>query len=412
MKKVRVVMLGWEFPPEINGGLGVACHGLASALAKLVRLRVLVPARESGSEDSNRTFKLQSTRSSQNPEHDSGRAGEAAAYEQIPAALDPYCIAEVQGGAGSGCQLENAPSSYGGELAQQVRSYSELATRLALQEDFDLVHAHDWMTFATAMELKRLTGKPLVLHLHATHYDRAGPEARGWIFELEKEAMAAADLIIPVSHYTSRILESHYAVPAEKLRPVHNGAEPVPECGNGHRSSEPLVLFLGRFTPQKGPEYFLEIASKVLGRDPNVRFAMAGKGAQLDELRKSQAFQVLGDRIALPGFLNREQLHELLRRTEVYCMPSVSEPFGLSALEAAQFGIPAVISKQAGVGELLRGALVADYWDTDLMADHIVNLLRDEALRAQVVASAREDIKAATWEAAADKVVAIYREVL
>jgi hypothetical protein len=301
---------------------------------------------------------------------------------------------------------------YGPDLGSKVIEFSKVAAKLAMLEPFDIIHAHDWMTFLAGVEVKKATGKPLVVHVHALQYDRAGADARGWIYDLEKYGMEEADRIIPVSRYTGEIIATHYGINPNKIRPVHNGADPVEAFETKKKFPEKLVLFLGRLTSQKGPEFFLETASRVIAVNPHVRFVVAGTGEKLRPLIESGAFRGLGAHFHFTGFLDKEKVNDLLSMTDVYCMPSVSEPFGLSALEAAQFGIPAVISKQSGVAEVLQGALKADYWDVELMARHINDLLTDDELRAKVIEQAKLDIAASTWDAAAAKVLKIYMELL
>lgn len=262
------------------------------------------------------------------------------------------------------------------------------------------------------MEVKKATGKPLVVHLHASQFDRAGADARGWIYDIEKFGMEQADAVIPVSKYTGTIASGHYAIDPHKIFPIHNGADPVKVFKGKKKFPEKLVLFLGRLTAQKGPGFFLQIAAKVLEQTDDVRFVMAGTGEKLRQLIESGAFKGVGDKFHFTGFLNKDKVNELLSITDIYCMPSVSEPFGLSALEAAQFNIPAVISKQSGVAEVMKGALKADFWDVNKMAEHIVHLCTDEELYRKVVEQSTEDIKASTWDAAADKVIRVYEHVL
>lgn len=425
----RVLMLGWEFPPLINGGLGVACLGLARALSKQVDLQVIVP--RSDPDTSFDRFRL--TGLNNITVEDVTRVEERYRYEsfatiqRVPIQLDPYDTAtttieelrleeheEVVFSQTTGEQLERFKIGdlYGADLGTRVIEFSKVVAKLAMQTEFDLVHAHDWMTFLAGVEVKRATGKPLVLHVHASQYDRAGADARGWIYDIEKYGMEQADRVIPVSTYTGEILAEHYGIDPAKIRPVNNGADPVEAFVSRKKFPEKLVLFLGRLTAQKGPEFFMRIASKVLERVPEVRFVMAGTGEKLRPLIESGAFAGLGGHFHFTGFLDKQKVNELLSMTDVYCMPSVSEPFGLSALEAAQFGIPAVISKQSGVTEVLKGSLQADFWDVDLMARHICDLLEDEELRARVIEQAHHDMAAATWDAAAEKVVEVYQEVL
>lgn len=426
---MRVLKLGWEFPPLINGGLGIACLGLSQALSKHVDLRVIVPRSAPDAHfpgfgltglNNLRVEDLQTVEGKY-------RYESFSQIERIPIHLDPYDSDETTPGIvcrepGGEIRFSQTTSNqlaqfkmgelYGPDLSSKVIEFSKVAAKMALQMDFDIVHAHDWMTFLAGVEVKKATGKPLVLHVHASQYDRAGADARGWIYDLEKYGMSQADRVIPVSNYTGQVCSGHYGVDPEKIRPVHNGAEPVDVFSTKKKFPEKLVLFLGRLTAQKGPEFFLEIASKVLEQNKNVRFVMAGTGERLKPLIESGAFRGLGGYFHFTGFLNKEKVNELLSMTDIYCMPSVSEPFGLSALEAAQFGIPAVISKQSGVAEVLEGALKADFWDVDLMAKHIIDLITDDELRERVVKQAEKDMAASTWDAAAEKVVAIYRELL
>ncbi len=428
MNRLRVLKLGWEFPPLINGGLGIACLGLARALAKHVDLTVVVP--QSSPEADYLDFDLRGLNllSLESLKEVEGRYryDSFAQVRNVPVFLDPY---EDGKSAGNVPQLTLGEEQifsettaqqlasfkigdlYGPDLGSKVIEFSKVAAKLALLEEFDIIHAHDWMTFLAGVEVKKATGKPLVLHVHALQYDRSGAEDHGWIYDLEKFGMEQADCIIPVSHYTGKIIASHYDIDPAKIRPVHNGADPVDAFETKKKFPEKLVLFLGRLTSQKGPEFFLETASRVIAKNPNVRFVVAGTGEKLRPLIESGAFRGLGAHFHFTGFIDKEKVNDLLSMTDVYCMPSVSEPFGLSALEAAQFGIPAVISKQSGVAEVLKGALKADYWDVELMAEHINNLLTDPELRERVIEQAKLDIAASTWDAAAAKVVHLYEEL-
>lgn len=430
MNRLRVLKLGWEFPPLINGGLGVACLGLSRALAKYVDLTVIVP--KADPEASFKGFELRGLNHLSIDQikrvEEKYRYSSFAQVREIPMFLDPYASEEEQERAvmertdegevtfskTTRLQLDSFKIGelYGPDLANKVVEFSKIAAKLAMLEDFDVIHAHDWMTFLAGVEVKKATGKPLIVHLHASQYDRAGADARGWIYDIEKYGMEQADRVVPVSRYTGEIVVNHYGIDPAKVRPVHNGADSVRVYTTKKKFPEKLVLFLGRLTAQKGPEFFLEIAAKVLEQNRNVRFVVAGSGEKFRRLIETGAFRGLGGHFHFTGFLSKEKVNELLSMTDVYCMPSVSEPFGLSALEAAQFGIPAVISKQSGVAEVLKGALVADFWDVDLMAKHINDLLTDDELKERVIEQAEKDITASTWDAAAAKVVDIYREVV
>jgi glycogen(starch) synthase len=429
MKRLRVLKLGWEFPPLINGGLGVACLGLSKALSKHVDLTVVVPKSAPDADFDGFDLRGLNNMTIEQLQTVEGkyRYESFAQVRNVPIFLDPYDTSgtsldilertdagEVQFSQTTRLQLDSFKIGelYGPDLGNKVVEYSKIAAKLAMLEDFDVIHAHDWMTFLAGVEVKKATGKPLVVHLHASQYDRAGADARGWIYDIEKYGMEEADRVIPVSQYTGDIVTGHYGIEPRKVRPVHNGADPVDVFVTKKKFPEKLVLFLGRLTAQKGPEFFLEIASKVLEKNRDVRFVVAGTGEKLRPLIETGAFRGLGGHFHFTGFLNKEKVNDLLSMTDVYCMPSVSEPFGLSALEAAQFGIPAVISKQSGVAEVLKGALVADFWDVELMAKHINDLLTDDDMRQKVIEQAKLDIEASTWDAAALKVLEIYRELV
>jgi hypothetical protein len=430
MKPLRVLKLGWEFPPLINGGLGIACLGLSRALSKRVNLTVVVPKSAPGTHfdgfDLRGLNELSVDQLQQVEAH--YRYESFAQVRKVPITLNPYADGElleesqtlgntmtdhVAFSRTTSRQLEafKVGELYGPDLGTKIVEFSKVAAKMAMLEPFDVVHAHDWMTFLAGVEVKKASGKPLVVHVHALQYDRAGANARGWIYDIEKYGMEMADRIIPVSHYTGEIISTHYGIDPNKIRPVHNGADPVTAFKTRKKFPEKLVLFLGRLTSQKGPEFFLETASRVIARNPCVRFVVAGTGEKLRPLIESGAFRGLGAHFHFTGFLDKAKVNSLLSMTDVYCMPSVSEPFGLSALEAAQFGIPAVISKQSGVAEVLKGALKADFWDVELMAKHINDLLTDEELCTRVSEQAKLDIEASTWDAAAAKVIKVYQEL-
>ncbi|MDA7887929.1 glycosyltransferase family 4 protein [Akkermansiaceae bacterium] len=355
MKKKNVLMLGWEFPPLINGGLGVACQGLSEALRKHVDLTLILP-------------------------------------EQ--ATLHAY--------------HESQSDLYTGNLKARVGDYTRSAAEKAGHHQFEIIHAHDWMTFLAGLEIRNLTHKPLVLHIHSLSYDRVGPDCRDWIFEIEQHAMAQADSVIAVSEYTKSICRDHYKIDPNKIHAIHNGVVSIDPVKPPRDSPEKLVLFLGRMTRQKAPLNFLQIAAKVLEKVSDVRFVMAGTGDQLDKATRESLRLKIHDRVEFPGFIDRARINALFAMTDVYCMPSVSEPFGLSALEAAQFGIPTVISKQSGVAEVLPNSHTADHWDLDLMARHIVELLRDNVAHSMAAGFSQNDHQGHTWERTAALVEELY----
>jgi glycogen synthase len=426
MKKPKVLMLGWEFPPIINGGLGVACLGLCKALRKYADLSLILPKSDPDYVvDNVELLGLNNIDIERLRQIDSSLYyKEFARVDYVESNISPYETSGVP----YADILKNQPqleyevktpvnvfqngNVYDGDVIHKVIEYARYSARLASDKEFDIIHCHDWMTFLAGAEIKKLTGKPLLLHVHSLEYDRGGPESRGWVYDLEKWAMNYADLIIPVSAYTGSIAQTHYDVDPKKIFPVHNGADPVHVFHNTKDFPEKLVLFLGRITGQKGPQYFLDVAAKVISSFPNVRFVMAGTGDRLRGLIETGAYKQIGNKLHFTGFLTKEKVNKLLSIADVYCMPSVSEPFGLSALEAAQFGIPCVISKQSGVSEVLLGALKADFWDVEKMAGHIISLLNNDALREAVIRDAFKDLQVCTWERAAERIINVYKKAL
>ncbi|HEY6160447.1 MAG TPA: glycosyltransferase family 4 protein, partial [Bacteroidia bacterium] len=301
---------------------------------------------------------------------------------------------------------------YGGDVIRKVLHFADITAALAMNSDFDIIHAHDWMTMLAGLKIKEWSGKPLVMHIHSLEVDRGGVDSRGWVYELEKYGMENADLLIPVSHFTAENIQQYYGISKNKMRVVHNGSNEVSPFRSPRAFKEKTVLFVGRLTRQKGPEKFLDIASRVLDKDPNVRFVMAGTGDHFRKLLEDSSYKHIGNRFHLTGFLNPSQLQYLFSISDVYCMPSVSEPFGLSAVEAAQFGIPCVISKQSGVAEVLSGALKFDFWDIDKAAGYILNLLHDPVMSKKVAEDAARNLDRISWEISAGKVMNAYASLM
>ena len=352
--RVKVLMLGWEYPPMINGGLGVACEGLVGAMRTAAEVRLLLPGEVEGGESG-------------------GGIQRIGAY-------------------GSGDGL------YGDGLRERVLGFAEAVVEDVEGSEFDLIHAHDWMTLVAGMAVKARTGKPLVAHVHSLEFDRSGPGERGWVFEIEKEGMNQADVVVAVSAYTAEICEQMYGIDRGKVAVVHNGV-----TGGGERSPgrEALVVFVGRLARQKGPEMFGRIATVVRERFPGVRFVVAGDG----ELRESLA----GAPVEMAGFLGRREIRELLSRAKVFCMPSLSEPFGIAALEAALSGVAVVVSKQSGVREVLGSARLVDAGDEAGWIEQVCKLLGDEEERRRVAEAVRAEAERCSWEAAAAKMLGVYR---
>lgn len=434
MKKPKVLMLGWEFPPIINGGLGVACLGLCKALSKYADVTMILPKTDPNFiVDNVQLIGLNNLDAAQVQKINATATEEykkfASSVHTIETSIDPYNTSSLNfdilsthkdqktielGNSGNSGEFNvfQIGDLYGDDVMAKVNEYARFARNIAVDLEFDIIHCHDWMTFLAGIEIKAFSNKPLVMHVHSLEFDRGGPESFGWVYQVERWGMNYADFVIPVSHYTGSIAKSHYGVDPKKIFPVHNGADPVHVFHEKKDFPEKLILFLGRVTGQKGPQFFLDIAAKVIDHVPNVRFVMAGTGDRLRGLIETGAYKNIGTKFHFTGFLNKEKVHKLFSIADVYCMPSVSEPFGLSALEAAQFGVPCVISNQSGVSEVLFGALKADFWDVDKMAGHIISLLQNESLREVVIRDAYHDLEVCTWEKAAEKVSYVYKKAV
>lgn len=424
MSSKKVLMLGWEFPPFLNGGLGVACHGIAKALQSHVQLSIILPKVEENypnefdliglntleREELKEEVKIESY--SFLEEVDTIQTN-ISAYEVIDEPILEEKTITVKKTfikkINKTYDVLGDGNLYGNDLIQKVTRFAENVVEIASEKEFDVIYAHDWMTFLAGIELQKKTKKPLVLHVHSLEYDRTG-KTNGWVFELEKYALSQANHVITVSDYTKNIAIEHYDVEAQKVAMIHNGVEVLnPIEVNKRPFPEKLVVFLGRVTSQKGPLYFLDIADKVLKKYPKVRFVMAGAGDEMKKVIEAGAYRELGDRFHLTGFLTREKVNYLLSLANVYCMPSVSEPFGLSAVEAAQMKVPVVISNQSGVSEILTSALKADYNDTNTMVKHINSLLTNQLLATQQIEKGYEEVKELSWDRVGERINTIFQ---
>ena len=426
-KGPKILMLGWEFPPVINGGLGVACHDLCIALSKHARVTMVIPKTYPDFTINDLELIGLNTIDAKTLRNISYK-NEYKKLEEVhyvPSTLNPYYnqsisesnLPEIKSKYLTPVQIGDETAEvftiedlYGGDVIEKVTVFGKLAAKLAMKHEFDIIHAHDWMTMAAGMEIKHKTGKPLVMHIHSLEVDRGGESSKGWVYQMEKKGMEYADVLMPVSNFTANVIHQHYGISKSKIFPVHNGIRPVKTFKGKKPFSEKVVLFVGRLTRQKGPEYFLEIASRVLEVRQDVRFIMAGTGDAFHRLLEKSSYKHIGNRFHLTGFLNIDKVHEMLSIADVYCMPSVSEPFGLSAIEAAQFGIPVVISKQSGAAEVMKGSLTFDFWDINRAAEYIIRLLDDDVLRKKVVDDANEDLKHISWELSAEKVIEGYKQ--
>lgn len=428
-------MLGWEFPPFINGGLGVATAGLTRSLAEQARIRLILPKSDPAHvPDPVELIGLDRIRLPERwvqrtrVEYETLTEVDLAyvpvvlhGYERSFEAARPVATSRTFQIAREKTELERIQPPgrfvlselYGHDLHDRVLQYGDWVQQLQQEQPCpDIIHAHDWMTFPAALELKARTGAPLVCHVHSLEYDRGGPASRGWVFELERHTLCQADQVLPVSAYTADILQRHYGVDADRITVVPNGIDPVSMSRQEAPFPEKLIVFLGRLTGQKGPRYFFEAARKLLHQRDDLRFVIAGKGHLIEELIEEAAIAGLGSRVHFTGFLEPDRVRALLSMADVYVMPSVSEPFGLSALEAAQMGVPVIISQQAGVREVLPAAIQVDYWHQAQLAGEIERLVDHPEQASQQVAAQFQNLKALSWEASAEKVMHVYRKLL
>lgn len=422
---MKVLMFGWEFPPHITGGLGTACFGLVKGLAKHGAEVVFIVPKSYGDETQD-GFRLVNA---SDVELDFTQTinqefRERISYMEVGSNLVPYIGPEEFERWYNEEVVEQKPAihsvyskkyqfsgKYGANLMEEVSRYALVAYSIANKFDYDVIHAHDWLTYAAGVAAKKISGKPLVVHVHATEFDRSGENVNQMVYDIERNGMEEADRVITVSNFTRQIVIERYGIPASKVITVHNAVEPVdrPELDDATKHvREKIVTFLGRVTYQKGPDYFVEAAHKVLQRDPNVRFVMAGSGDLLNRMIRRVAQLKMGTRFHFTGFLAGAEVDRMFAMSDVYVMPSVSEPFGISPLEAMRTNVPVVISKQSGVAEVLQHALKVDFWDIDALADAIYGILHYDALKKMFARYGKEEVDSLKWENAALKVLDVY----
>lgn len=428
MKNVRVLMFGWEFPPHISGGLGTACLGIAQGLAKNDVEVLFVMPKASGDEDASaaKIINASDVEMLQNTEKIED-FWKHINFMEIGSNLVPYLDPETfarerdaylkAGENRERISYHNKfqfSGKYGANLMEEVYRYALVAGTVAKNYDFDVIHAHDWLTYSAGMIAKQLSGKPLIVHVHATEYDRGGEYNRNTlVYDIEKRGMEAADVVVTVSNWTRNIVIEKYGIAPDKVITVHNAVDFKTDAVEKEERGikDKIVTFLGRITLQKGPEYFVEAAAKVLKRVPNARFVMAGSGEKMNPLVRRVAQLGLGTRFHFTGFLRGNDVQRMFRYSDVYVMPSVSEPFGISPLEAMRSGVPTIISKQSGVAEVLDHAIKVDYWDIDALADAIYGVLTYPALSNHMQREGYNEVNELKWENASLKLKQIYQSI-
>jgi glycosyltransferase involved in cell wall biosynthesis len=425
---MKVLMFGWEFPPHITGGLGTACYGLTKGLLKH-HVEVLFVVPKAYGDESQEAVRLINA-SDINIDFSSSIYQEywkQLTYIEVGSNLIPYVGEDEFVRITFQNQLDKKTEEhsifskqyafsgkYGKNLMEEVTRYALVASSIAASSQFDLIHAHDWLTYPAGMAAKKVSGKPLVVHMHATEFDRSGEHINQNVYDIERKGMEAADAVITVSNYTKDIVVNRYGINSDNVFTVHNAVEYYGDKTKSVERSvkEKVVTFLGRITFQKGPDYFVEAAKKVIDKDDNVRFVMAGSGDMFNRMIMRVAQLGISTKFHFTGFLKGDEVDKMFALSDVYVMPSVSEPFGISPLEAMRAEVPVVISKQSGVSEVLKYAIKIDFWDIDAMADAIYGLLHYDALSKVFAEKGREEVINLKWDNAAAKVKDIYNNMI
>ncbi|VVB57555.1 D-inositol-3-phosphate glycosyltransferase [uncultured archaeon] len=402
---MRIAMLGWEFPPFISGGLGVHCFELTQRLA--------------AAGHSIDFFMPLSGKTVVSP-HSGIRL-----IETSPSVLRPYFMFNKKG----------KLATYGDGLIKAVEVYNEQAAQMVASEHaqtpYDLIHCHDWLTAPGGARARRSIVRPLVQTFHSTEFDRT---SNPWdaIVRIERQAVADADLLIAVSKRTKDQLVRHLGADEKKIRVVYNGVDAskyrplgpdgTPLSGGAGGSPKPalsvqtegkhVVLFLGRLTEQKGPVQFLHAAKKVLEKRQDVLFFIAGTGELMPLLINLSMEMGLNSHVRFLGYLPEADQRRIYRAADVYVMPSTSEPFGITALEALASGTPVILSKTSGVGEVVKSALKVDFWDIQGMAQKIISVIQYAPLRKSMSDMGTDDLKHLTWEQVADRTLEVYGEAV
>jgi glycogen synthase len=471
---MRVLMLGWEFPPFISGGLGTACYGLTKALSKRQsdvtfvlpkavggdfpedsHVRLLSPQSPAAAVGSRGSQDVSSTYAYQPPiADDEAEAFKRVTFKAVPARFSsPYPVDHgttqfggrtttagsadrsvagqfnnpmgvlgahpgSPGSPGSRDSAGGAVDDYAGDIISESRRYAALCIDLVRGLDYDVIHAHDWLTFPAGMAVAAAYGKPLVVHVHSTEFDRSGDNIQQHIYDVERRGMHAAIRVVAVSHLTKSIIEKNYHVRADKIDVVYNGIEngrPF-EPANPKKitidKGDKVVLFLGRITMQKGPEVFIAAAKKVLQKYDKVKFIMAGSGDKVRDIIELAAREGIGHKITFTGFVRGDDVARVFKMADVFVMPSVSEPFGIAPLEAISHDVPVIISKTSGVSEVLKHALKVDFWDVDEFANKILAVLRHPSLADTLRSNADLELRNLTWDGAAQKCLDVYKSAI
>ncbi len=427
---MRVLMFGWEFPPHITGGLGTACYGLTQGLSHVDDLDVLFVVPKAYGDEDQSAIKLVGANnvSVRQRKISFKKFKKQMDYIEVDTFIVPYVDPKdywkiAQKSENKSKRIVNTnhegkiefSGKYGVNLIEEITNYALVAGIIAQDNEFDVIHAHDWLAYPAGIAAKEASGKPLVVHVHATDFDRSGGSVNPTVYEIEKRGLEAADKVITVSNLTRNIVVEKYGVDPNKVVTVYNAVDPKVTNTSlpiKKGTNDKIVTFLGRITMQKGPAYFIEAAYKVLQRMDNVRFVMAGSGDMMEEMIRRAAELKIMDKFHFTGFLKGEEVFSMLKMSDLYVMPSVSEPFGISPLEAMQSNVPVLISHQSGVAEILTHAIKTNFWDVDAMADAIYGVLNYPSLSSMFIKHGKDEVETLKWEDSASRVKEVYDSVV
>lgn len=402
---MRVLTFGWDFPPSRNGGLGVACFGLTRELVEDgIEVIFVLPKKQDVMGNLRFVFADQARK---------------IKVREVESSLVPYNALENKVSYIESFDSEGRPVIKSRSIIEEVHRFAHQASLIAREEEFDIIHAHDWSSYLAGIAAKKASGKPLILHVHATSYDQAaGANVDPGIYKIECEGFMAADRIVTVSQFTKNILVEKHGVSPDKVVVIHNGCdtnEPPrlePTLAGLKSQNKKIVLYHGRITIQKGVDYFVRAARKVVDVDPNVVFVISGWGDMTNQIMNQVGAMGLSQHVIFAGALWEEERDRMYQSADLVVMPSVSEPFGLVPLEALQHGTPSLVTYQSGVAEVLTHVLKVDFWDVDAMANMILSALRYPVMREQIVSEGRRELKKMSWREAAHKVCSLYRNLL
>ncbi len=413
-------MFGWEFPPHILGGLGTASFGLVKGMAENGDLDITFVIPKPWGDEPKGFAQIIGANSTPIAWRD---VDYGYVESRIGKVMDPNLYYNLRNHIYADFNYMNVndlgclefSGRYPDNLVEEINNYSIVAGVIARTVDFDVIHSHDWLTYPAGIHAKQVTGKPFVIHVHATDFDRSRGNVNPTVFAIEKDGMNNADHIITVSNLTRRTVIEKYGINPAKVTTVHNAVEPLSEellNVTVPPKHEKVVTFLGRITMQKGPEYFVEAAAQVLRKVHNVQFVMAGGGDMMEKMIRLSARRGISERFHFAGFLKGKEVYEMLKASDVYIMPSVSEPFGISPLEAMQMGVPSIISKQSGCAEILNNVIKVDYWDTNAIADAIYSIITYPAMYNELREHGLKEVDGIRWVRAGKKVIDIYKSLI